>query len=131
MMKLFYSLFFLFLMFCFFFNTSLSAQDTTTVIGGKIYIGYNEKPDSLYLNGKKIDLPEKNIIEVDTGKYNLEAYLSCYKPVSQTFQIRSKKVQPVRLKFEHLTTPEYDNYKYNNGNLQLYTSSFIYAPFYF
>lgn len=95
-----------------FFNLSLSAQDTSQTIKGKLYIGFNKEPDSLYLDGSKVSLSPNNILEVDTGFHKIDAYLTCFNTISKTINVKKHRIHPVRLKFKHLTTPEYDSYKF-------------------
>lgn len=115
--------FFLFIMISMLFlNVSLYSQDTTFT-DAKIYIGYNEIPDSLYLNGKIFKIPRDHLIQLNAGEYDLKAYLSCHETISKTIVVRPQSVFSVRLKFKHLMTPEYTAYK--RSNIGSYTISLL------
>lgn len=100
---------------------NLNAQDIIEPEMGKIYFGYNKEPDSLLIDGTKITLSHKKLVEVSTGIHVVKAYLSCYKTIEQTTEVKNRRARPLRLKFKHLTTDDYDIYK--NIRLQNYLSS--------
>ncbi len=88
---------------------------------GRIYIGYNEKPDSILVDGSKVILPPKNTLEIQEGPHIIKAYLSCYKTIEDTIEVKRGRLGLVRLKFERFTTSEYNSYK--NIRLQSYLTS--------
>ena len=89
----------------------LNAQDIINPEMGKIYFGYNKEPDSLLIDGTKVTLSHKKLVEVSPGIHVVKAYLSCYKTIEQTTEVKNRRVRPLRLKFKHLTTDDYDIYK--------------------
>ncbi|MBN2423434.1 MAG: hypothetical protein JXR46_00975 [Calditrichaceae bacterium] len=89
----------------------LNAQDVINPESGKIYFGINKEPDSLFIDSSKVSLSTKNIVEISPGFYKVKAYLSCYQNIEQIVEVKNRRVSPVRLKFKHLTTNEYNIFK--------------------
>ena len=106
---------FLFTLLIFLLFSTLYAQDSSFGQNGTIYFGYNEKPDSVTINGKKMELSSKGTIIIAPGTYTIEAYLACYYTIRKEINLKPNRVKSVRLKFKHLTTKEFRTYKINNG----------------
>ncbi len=104
-------MFFSALLIVFSFAHLLYAQDSTYSARGKIIYGYNHIPDSIRIDGVNVMSDSGNTVEIQAGIHKLEAYRNCFCKISKTIEVKRNRIHPVRLKFKHLTTPEYDHYK--------------------
>lgn len=86
------------------------SQDSNVLSSGTgiISIFYNSEPDSVLIDGKKVDHLGNRRLILKAGSHYLNGYLKCHEPIETKFKLNAGRVIPLRLKFRSISSSKYD-----------------------
>lgn len=78
--------------------------------GAFFHIYYNHLPDTLYLDGKPVNLLPKTKYPITPGVHTFKAIANCYSPLEKRIEVKPGKIKFVKFKFKHLISKERISY---------------------
>ncbi len=78
--------------------------------GAFFHIYYNHHPDTLYLDGKPVNLLPKTKYPISPGVHTFKAIANCYHPIEKRIEVKPGKIKFVKFKFKHLSSKERVSY---------------------
>lgn len=106
-------------------------KSSTPVDTSYLYFDYKIIPDSVFVNGTKIDFIKLKKFAVDTGNYKVQAFKKCYYNFEKDLKVRLHRIYPVYFILKHLTTTDYQSYSLLNvSNYTILSSSVLTSFFY-